>query len=377
MKMKRRKNRSNIVLAAVLVLLVVLVIEMGLLLADRFGIIDISKNGNDTNTTNEIIDSENNTKDDDGNLPSDNKEWVLTVSEDYDVMYNPNGDKGYRYGPSILKYEDGTMDMWMSRPGNNSTEWDYIAYRHYDGEYWSDEEVVLWPTSGSKDQCSVCDPAVIYLNGYYYLGYTATASYELDGLNNSAFVARSKSPNGPFEKWSGESWGGNPEPIIEYDHSPNYWGIGELSFVADEEDLFIYYTFINDVENCIRLAKADLSDNWPETVRLKGTVSYRKGEDSYDVVYAKDCKEYVAFSIRDRMLDSSYLVMYTSENGKDFVEVASVKNNIKDFAHNMGIAKNELGHIDLLGNQIIGYAYGKEWGSWPMLLQNLKIEKTH
>lgn len=300
----------------------------------------------------------------------------INVEEETELIYSPGGNKGYRYGPSIMKHDDGTMDMWMSRPGNNSTQWDYIAYMHYDGDEWSEEEVVLWPTPGSKDACSVCDPAVIYMNGYYYLGYTATSSYELEGMNNSAFVARSKYPDGPYEKWDGASWGGDPEPIIFYDHDPRYWGIGELSFVADDEDLFIYYTFVNDNENCIRIAKADLTEDWPATVRLKQTVSYRKTEDSYDVVYAENLNTYVAFSIRDRMNESSYLVMFTSPNGKEFKEVGSVKENIMDYAHNMGIAKDETGHIRTDETLTIGYAYGKEWGSWSMILQDIHIEES-
>ena len=38
-----------------------------------------------------------------------------------------------------------------------------------------------------------------------------------EGLCNQLYVARSKNPNGPFEKWNGNGWGGDPAPIIYYD----------------------------------------------------------------------------------------------------------------------------------------------------------------
>ena len=117
----------------------------------------------------------------------------------------------YRYGPSIIEYEDGSYDAWFSAPGNSSTQWDWITYRHSDdGENWSKEKTVLKPTAGSADQCSVCDPGVVFFDGYYYLAYTSTDDYRHKGTNNSAFVARSKKPQGPYEKWNGKGWGGKP-----------------------------------------------------------------------------------------------------------------------------------------------------------------------
>ena len=123
---------------------------------------------------------------------------VEAVDEGNVIFYTSQGF--YRYGPSIMEYEDGSMDMWMSSPGNSGSQWDWISYRHSDdGINWSSEQIVLRPTPGSKDQCSVCDPGVIYFNGYYYLAYTGTDYYEGKGSNNSAFVARSENPYGPFE----------------------------------------------------------------------------------------------------------------------------------------------------------------------------------
>lgn len=306
------------------------------------------------------------------------KPWYkVDVSDNSELIYAPpEGRKGYRYGPSIIKYKNGLMDMWMSRPGNSSTAWDYIAYRHYNLGEWLEEEIVLSPTPGSKDQCSCCDPGVIYFDGYYYLGYTGTANYAMEGMDNSAFVARSENPNGPYEKWNGSSWGGNPEPIIPFNGNPNMWGIGEISFVIKDETLYIYYTHSDEYGIFVKLCTADICENWPSTIEYKGTVSTRYMEDSYDVVYAKDLDNFLAFSIGNRMMSSSYLTMFWSLDGSRFAKAGDVKSGIPNYAHNLGIIKDEKGHIDTSDTQTIGYAYGPEWGAWPMVLQDIRLNRT-
>ena len=84
-------------------------------------------------------------------------------------------------------------------------------------------------------------PGVVYFNGYYYLGYTSTLNST--GFCNNVFVARSGTPDGPFEKWNGNGWGG-PEcqPIVYYDESWQEWGIGEPSFIELNGKLYMYYT---------------------------------------------------------------------------------------------------------------------------------------
>ncbi|MDO4197837.1 MAG: hypothetical protein Q4D13_02455 [Erysipelotrichaceae bacterium] len=297
----------------------------------------------------------------------------IQVSSDYDMVYSPGNRKGYRYGPSIMKHDDGTIDMWMSRPGNNSTMWDYIAYRHYDGTEWSEEEIVLKPTPGSMDQCSCCDPGVIYFNGYYYLAYTGTANYEMGGMDNSAFVARSENPNGPYEKWNGSSWGGNPYPLVYFTEDQVNWGLGEVSFVSLNDELYVYHSYVSGAEVSVRLWKADMSENWPSTMSFYGAVSYRDTVDSYDIVYDENLKTFFAFTIKDRMSASSCLEVLASNNGRDFVRVAYIKGNIMNYSHNMGIMKDEYGHINSAETLMIGYAFGESWGAWPLILQDMDI----
>ena len=299
-------------------------------------------------------------------------DFVLeTLDEGNVIFYTSEGY--YRYGPSIIKNEDGSYDMWLSAPGNSGSQWDWITYRHSDdGVEWSSETTVLKPTPGSKDQCSVCDPGVIYFNGFYYLGYTGTDYYEGKGSDNMAFVARSKFPDGPFEKWNGSGWGGNPEPIIAYEGDLNGWGIGEVSFVIVNDDLYIFYSYV-ETDGLIGLYKADLSENWPATMRYKSDVLSRTYQDSLDVVYDDNLDLFFGFSVEFRMSESSRLIMYKSENGKEFEEVDTTKEMVEDFSHNMGIAKSKSGHIDSNDELLIGYAYGQNWGRWNLKTQSVRI----
>ena len=298
--------------------------------------------------------------------------YVAKIEEEGTLMYSSRSG-AYRYGPSIITYDDGSMDAWFSAPGNNSTEWDYISYRHYENGEWGAEKIVLKPNKNSKDRCSCCDPGVIYFNDYYYLAYTSTADYARKGMNNSAFVARSKNPQGPYEKWNGKGWGGNPEPIIAYEDDPNGWGIGEVSFVIKDNELYIYYTYFDTTGGSTMLAKANLSENWPTTIREIGMACPRRTNDSIDVVYCEQLDNFLAFAIDNRMDQSSRLIVYESDDGKEFSKVGVKKDGIEDFAHNLGISKDVQGHISLDDDLIIGYAYGRYWGRWSAVFKNMDL----
>ena len=52
------------------------------------------------------------------------------------------------------------------------------------------EKIVLKPTPGSKDQCSVCDPGVIYFNDYYYL-YVSECAKQVASVTSCADLVES------------------------------------------------------------------------------------------------------------------------------------------------------------------------------------------
>ena len=337
---------------------------------------DIKNNTNDKEIEETIIDINNNNDNSDGDEKDDVIDFSYTISlidEGVDI-YNAHQDYGYNYGPSIIKNEDGSYDAWFSSPGNSSSQWDYIRYRHSeDGINWSDSKIVLTPTYGSKDQCSVCDPGVIYFNDYYYLAYTGTDDVDGKGFNNSAFVARSSNPDGPFEKWNGESWGGDPMPIIEYEGNPKGWGHGEISFVIKDNELYIFYTSADEISTCIDLSKADLTDNWPLTIKCIGIVGSRENHDSLDVFYDDKTNMFLAFTMDMRMSEGSRLTLFKSMDGNNFEYAEDKRNGIEDYAHNVGVSKDKNGHINIDDELLVCYAYGPNWGRWTTRVNKVKI----
>ena len=306
---------------------------------------------------------------------------LLIKDEGYDVYAPMKGQTwGYRYGPSIMVYDDLRADAWFASPGALG-EADWFTYRHTDdgGKTWSDEKVVLTPTADSMDLFSVCDPAVIRFGGYYYIGYTSTIFVEGGG------VARSKNPDGPFEKWTGDGWGeqrmtedgelrwmGKPAPVIYFDGDSAAWGEGEFSFVVSNGVLYIYYTKSSSRSDGRRysytmVATADASDpNWPAHIKQRGVAAERtgSGNDSFDVVYSDEYGKFIAISTDKRFTADSMLAIYESDNGLRFRRCNELRANVGYMCHNSGISGDELHHVKPGDLKLLGYAYGNKWGYW-------------
>ncbi|MEI6915475.1 MAG: discoidin domain-containing protein, partial [Armatimonadota bacterium] len=264
---------------------------------------------------------------------------------------------------------DGSIDMWMASPGADG-EWDWIRYRHSTdgGHTWTPDQIVLKPTPGSVDAYSVCDPGVIRFGGYYYIGYTSTAN--ASGVENHVYIARSTSATGPWDKWNGTGWGGNPQPLLKYTGATGYWGCGEPSFVLKDGKLYIYYTW-NDAGGYTDLAICDnpSADNWPANLTLYGHVIPRiSGEDSTDVKYVDALGRFVGISTCDRMGNNATISVLQSADGISW-ERAPFRGTLAQCGtHNAGISGTETGHLDLSMNNFIAYAYQPpdgSWGNWP------------
>lgn len=321
----------------------------------------------------------------------------LTVTDSgYDVFAPAHeGSANYRYGPSIMLHDDGSIDAWFAAPAREGNEKDWITYVSSDdgGLTWSDEKVVLSPTPGSRDELSVCDPDVFYYNGYYYMGYTASCDITQSGICNSAFLARSKAPEGPYEKWNGSGWGGEPEPFIYYDGPWNGWGVGEPSFVLRDDTLYIYstrdsYSLDYKRVRSTEVRTADITDEaWPLHLSFAGyavmrtdTPTDEKNDisvaaissgsipeddtgyiyddcDSWDVAYVEEADRFVAVCTNRRFTTDSCLLYYESENGIYFERVSELNTNILCGCHNCGIMGDEEAHIKKDDPMLIGYAY--------------------
>ncbi len=296
----------------------------------------------------------------------------------YDIYRLTAGKEwGYRYGCTYLYNDDGSVDAYFACVGTVSGEWDWIAYRHSPegGETWEDERIVLTPTQGSMDHFSNCDPCVVYFDGYYYLGYTSTLNSI--GTCNNLFVARSKNPDGPFEKWNGSGWGGtDPQPIVYFDEAYTAWGIGEPSFVELNGTLYIYYTNTAVSGDYTMVATADATDeNWPATMQFHG-VAVKKNTDSLDVKYVEEWGKFIAIATGDRMGPASWLGVYESNDGLHFELVDITREGTYSHLHNAGISSRPNGHIRITEDadklRVI-YAYGEGWGTWNTRIQPITL----
>ena len=309
-----------------------------------------------------------------------------------------NGRVDYRYGPSIIQYKDGSMDAWFASPGDGRKEYDWITYKHSEdgGDTWGDERVVLAPTPGTADYKSVCDPDVFYYDGYYYMGYTGTVNKE--GLCNNVFLARSRKPDGPYEKWDGNGWGEQTTiPIIYFYGVDIGWGVGEPSFVVVDDKLYVYSTLdsFSDIFGWVRATRvhtADLSDPmWPSKLQYEGICAFRNDctdltgytyadSDSWDVAYLDDSQKFLAVTTNRRFKDDSCLLYYESYDGINFERISELNTNVLCGCHNCGISSDEYGHIEKSDKTYIGYAYSGKgnyiWGAWATRLVPVRIDYT-
>ena len=302
---------------------------------------------------------------------------------------------GYRYGPTIM-VEGNVCHAWFASPGDGC-EADWFTYRRSEdgGKTWTDERMVMEPVPDSMDWFSVCDPAVIKYGEWYYMGYTSTIFANGGGICNNGFVARSKAPDGPFERWNGNGWGetreteagtlrwmGQPAPVIYFDEDWHNWGAGEFSFVIKENILYIYYTWSSkDLDGKgiseTRVATADITDeNWPAHIVQRGVAMKRisGGNDSCDVVYCEDLSKFIALSTDLRFSENSYLAVLESDDGLRFTHVNCIKSNTSWMCHNCGISGDEHHHIKSGDTMLLAYAYGNQWGLWGTRLHNYSFE---
>ena len=310
----------------------------------------------------------------------------INTERGWDIYTPPASGAGYRYGPSIIIHPDDSISIWTAAPPDGTSGWDSIKYKTSNdgGQTWSAETVALNPTAGSSDALSVCDPAAIYFNGYYYLGYTSTQN--TSGLENDVYIARSTSPDSGFEKWNGSGWGGNPQPFIEFTGLSTSWGAGEPSFVVKDDTLYVYYTWL-DATRTTRVATASVNDpNWPASLTYQGVAATNNSggvgdEDSMDVKYIDDYGKFIGITVDDRFSSDSYIHVWESLDGLTFTSASGVSKYTQDWAHNAGISGGLDGHIDLSDNNFIAYAYsptdGLDWARWATYLNPITISESN
>lgn len=313
--------------------------------------------------------------------------WVVT-SESTSLGLWYGHKSGYLETTSFADQAE-TDKVWVSRVCYTSSQvspvvmgsyWDQLAYRHSDdgGKTYGPESMTVKPTYGSRDAYSCCDPGVCRWGGYYYIGYTSTENS--GGIDNHVYMARSKNPNGPWEKWNGTGWGGsNPQPVIEYTGDHTKWGAGEPSMVVVGNTVYLYYTWDDNNLHCTKLSTAPADDpNWPAKLESKGVVINKNrisGSDSGDFKYVDAIKKFICVFTASRMTNDSYMLVYESADGVNFTSVGQVQGIAKKGIHNCGISGDERGHIDVTKNNVIAYAWGVDsWASWQTFMQPITLD---
>ena len=311
--------------------------------------------------------------------PGDQKQYLQIDAEDTGVdTFNPNTFcGGYHYGPSMILNRDGSVDLWSAANGPGDIV-DVVTYSRLvdGGEKRTKEVVALKPTSETEDARWTCDPGVIKFGGYYYVGYTSTMDER--GTDNSVYVARSKNPDGPFEKWTGSGWGVSPVvPLVKYTGNPDRFGAGEPSFVLMGDTLYIYYSWCED-QATTRVATSDATDeNWPATLQDHGEcIPGKNSGDSADVKYSDEFGRFVAVFTEKRFSDESYVAVWESFDGFTFRQSGLVKTNTARKLHNCGISGRADGHIGKGDPIYLSYAYGSDWGNWPTRFHKVKLALT-
>ena len=285
---------------------------------------------------------------------------------------------GYRYGPSMILNEDGSIDLWSAANGTYGY-WDVVTYSrlYNEGRLRTKETVAVKPTAGSMDALSTCDPGAIKFGGYYYVGYTSTMDER--GVDNDVYVARSKNPEGPYEKWDGAGWGGDPVPLIDWQGDPDEGGAMEPAFVLMGDTLYIYSNWSGPVLVCT----ADATDeNWPATLVQHGeAIPDTYGDigdvgDSKDVKYIDEFGRFVAVCTTRRFTDDSYVSVWESFDGLTFRPAGFVKANTAKKLHNCGISGRSDGHICAGDPVYLSYAYGSGWGTWGTRMHKVTLSLT-
>ncbi len=295
--------------------------------------------------------------------------WVLDAPEGTAGVWAREGTyagvQSYVNGKSIDQVFESFL---MFNQSNAETYWDQVAYKKSNdqGKTWTPEKMVLKPTEGTRDQFSICDPAVVKIGKYYYLGYTSTEDIRM--IFNHAYIARSLSVVGPWEKWDGKDWGTHPQPIVTFTGDKDAWGAGEPSMVVRNDSLFFYYTWRDKDKHETRVAVADAKlENWPATLQYQGIAVNQtniKSADHADVKYRPDLKKFQLIHTASRFQENSRLMLWESVDGLHFQKVADIKEFSAPYLHNCGWSGDALGHQDPNKPQYVAYAYGQDWGNW-------------
>ncbi len=271
------------------------------------------------------------------------------------IAYPEAGSGAAVFDPCFIQYKNGNIDGWYTVTGSNTGE-TWIVHNAYDynKKTWSAYKSVIQTESGSLDSYSVSQPSAIKVGDYYYIAYTGSSNNEegTQGNCSGIFVARAANPEGPYQKWNGEGWGGAPRPFIYYDGPDTMQGASGASLIELDGTLYIYYTW-NSADlsgnpvNEIRLAKSSAVDlNWPGALQTYGSVCKGKGRTSdIEVKYSEETGKMFAIGIESVSDEDSAIVCFEGNTPELLTRVSSVRSGVYNFISSIGISGSVNGHL--------------------------------
>ncbi len=296
-------------------------------------------------------------------------------------------DKYYNYCPSIMQEEDGTRHIYYctNKVAGNVT--DYIGYRKgvlQNGSYtWSEETIVLSPSSSGWDSRHNCDPSVIkgvfnYNNHEYHYLMAYLGCLTSDSSHNEVGIAVSDYPQSGWTKVE------SINPICHFVGTTGYsgweWGYGQPSIISVDKlgQILLTYTTGERDGTYVRVEKWDFSNlNAPiklaENAHLfvNGLTDINKSADYVlnNVDFAYDEASGRIYGIRDSHPNSSNNPEVATE-----IQLISLSKNLSDSSvggnllsssgswvvvdnigvsktglernHNAGLIRDEYGHLN-------------------------------
>ena len=322
-------------------------------------------------------------------MPAGEYLWTATEATEGVGLFSRAGE-GTINLTAAVSYVDGApvsdYNYEMKLRGYTKTNYQYVdkfAWWHStdSGASWTGDRDVLFGTEGFEDEYSVCDPGAACFGGWYYLGYTSAPGKKtgyVEGYFNHCYLARSRTPLGPWYKWNGSGWGGEPAKVVEFTGDVREWGAGEPSIVVKDNTVYFYHSWVEGWQDGDVWTKAStrktyvwtapLSDDWPAHLTFRG-VAFDETPlvscDSADVKYVEDYGLFYAFHTYYRMTSSARIAVWTSLDGINFTYLGNMGGLLQAGANNMGVSGDGEGHIRLSEPQYVSYGYGVgTWGNW-------------
>jgi hypothetical protein len=279
----------------------------------------------------------------------------------------------YAYGASII-YTQGKYHAYFC--SKNPTGWDQIRHETSpDLINWSAPDSLLTPTDRERANC---DPSVVLYNAgdgpYYYMFYGANIS----NIQGVIFVARSKSPDGPFLKYTNRgTWEANPAdphviawPFKAAANGSGIYGAGQPTVVLKDGVMYMWYTDSDQSgqPDGIYFRTSKNAINWSSPI-------YTNVDDrSVDVKYDPVSGKFLMTEVTPPLSPSSELLMRTSTDGISWSAPQTIcdQNCFPHNASNVGVSGDDKGHL-LPGKTLISFgapynlnASAEAWGKWNL-----------